>query len=377
MRTCIASLLAAFFLSPCACKKPSPPGPPPDSVVQIAEGPSELPALPFQLPEPKELPAIHNGKDFSKLKPKVLASMAMRAAGEEDYKTALAAQFWAVKNGEPGYYNLACFYARNELYDEAMYCLQKAAIEEWADTEHTFSDPDLKELLEIPRFGAFMGFLEYCQAYWKASKHKATVLYVPQKFDKSKPSPVIVCLHGRWGSPKSFLSGSLQYYADELGIPFVCVSGTRPRGPNAFIWASQPDADAKRIDAALAEVSDRITVAPGSVIAMGFSEGAQVAVEVAARNPEKYSGAIVLSPGADFQLDQAAANVKLKERRFVVTIGGNEHPGNVKLAEQDREWLKKAGANVEYMTFPGIGHTIPRDFDERLPKWIAFILLKE
>jgi predicted esterase len=345
--------------------------------VDIAAGPSELPKPLFEVPEPKELPAVYEGRDLSKLKPNVLAGMAMRAAEAEDYKTALAAQFWAVKKGEGSFYNLACFYARNNMFEEAVYWLQKGAFEEGVDAEWAARDPDLESLFEIPKYSHLIGFLNYCQAYWNASKHKLTVLYVPEKFDKAKPSPVVVCLHGRGGSPKRFLNQSLQYYADELGMPFVCVSGTRPTGPKGFVWAEEPDADAKRIDAALQEVSDRITVAPGSVIAMGFSEGAQVAVEVSVRDPEKYAGAIVLSPGADFHLNQAPESAKLKERRFVVTIGGNEHPGNVKLAEQDRDWLKKAGANVEFVTFPGVGHMIPRDFDERLPKWIAFILVKE
>jgi len=58
----------------------------------------------------------------------------------------------------------------------------------------------------------------------------------------------------------------------------------------------------------------------------------------------------------------------------VVTIGGKEHPGNVALARQDRDWFQKAGVQVQHITFPGVGHMLPRDFDERFPKWVEFIL---
>jgi predicted esterase len=340
----------------------------------IGPAPKELPKPPVALDQPKDLPANHNGTDLSKEDPDDLVAMARAAAEKNDYKTALAAQFWAVKQGEDGRYDLACYYARNQMHSEAIYWIQKAAETEGVDADHAAEDEDLTTLRRDPRWAGVNRFLRQCTAYWKVSGKTTTLVFVPEKFDKKKPSPVIVTLHGRGSRPDHFFGAGTQALADSLGIPFVCVSGTKPTGPKAFVWAVSGDEDAKRIDAALAEAADRITVAPGKVITIGFSEGAQVAVEVAARDPEKYAGGISMSPGADFFLDQVRPAAKLKERRFVVTIGSKEHPGNVMLARQDRDWLQKNAASVNYITFPGIAHTLPADFSERLPKWISYIL---
>jgi len=337
--------------------------------------PNELPKPPEAVAAPKDLPAVHGGKDLSKVDPDELVALARQAAARNDYKTALAAQFWAVKQGNDGHYDLACYYARNRQHDEAIYWLQRAAQTEGVDAQHAGQDEDLETLRRDPRWAAVHRYLRQCAAYWSKSGKTTTLVYVPKGFDKKKPSPVIVTLHGRGSRPDHFFGEETQGLADELKIPFVCVSGTRPTGPKAFVWAADgTDADNKRVDAALAEAADKVTVAPGKVIAIGFSEGAQVALEVAARDPDKFAGGIGMSPGADFHLNQVTPTPPLKERRFVVTIGGSEHPGNVMLARQDRDWFQRAGIQLQYITVPRGGHSLPPHFTDQLPKWVAFIL---
>ena len=108
---------------------------------------------------------------------------------------------------------------------------------------------------------------------------------------------------------------------------------------------------------------------------MGFSQGAQVGLEVAVRHPEDYAGSIVLSPGAEYQLDEAKVSPLLAHRGFVVSCGAQEHPGNVLLAKQDADWLTKAKSHVIHKPYPGVSaHALPRDFTERFPEWIEFIL---
>jgi predicted esterase len=337
--------------------------------------PKELPKLPEAIDPPRDLPATHDGRDFSKLDDDELVAMARAAAARDDYRMALAAQFWAVRNGNDGLYDLACYYARNRKHTEAIYWLQRASQTEGVDDEHAGRDPDLETLRQDQRWAGVHRYLRQCSAYWKKSGKTITLVYVPKGFDKEKASPVIVTLHGRGSRPDHFFGLDTQELAEELKLPFVCVSGTLPTGPKAFVWAADgTTADSKRVDSALAEASDRITAAPGKVITIGFSEGAQVALEVAARDPEKYAGGIGMSPGADFHLDRIDPSPELKERRFVVTIGGNEHPGNIMLARKDRDWFQKAGVPVQHLTFPGIGHSLPRDFTDRLPKWVGYML---
>jgi phospholipase/carboxylesterase len=242
------------------------------------------------------------------------------------------------------------------------------------DPRHASEDDDLDSLRGDPRYAAVMNHLRQAAAYWRVNAKPVTLVYTPDGFDKSKPTPVLVCLHGRGSRPQDFFGETSKKLAASIGLPVVCVSGTRPTGPRSFVWAVDPAADTKRLDDALKAAADKLTPADGKVILIGFSEGAQVAAEVAARNPVRYAGAIVMSPGAEFMLDRATSNPKLRDRRFVVTIGVAEHPGNVTLSRQDWDWLKKAGAQVVYRSFPGVGHSLPPGFVDLLPQWVEFIL---
>ncbi len=121
---------------------------------------------------------------------------------------------------------------------------------------------------------------------------------MPSGYQKGTPLTVVVYLHGLGSKPEDFVNEKCQRHADAANVAIVGVSGTLPRGPDKFVWAVDPERDAKRVRDALAEVADRVTVKPAHVIALGFSQGAQVGVEIAVRNPEEFAGAIVLSPGA-------------------------------------------------------------------------------
>ena len=67
----------------------------------------------------------------------------------------------------------------------------------------------------------------------------------------------------------------VQRWADELNVAFVGVSGTKAKAATRFVWAEDAKADMARVTAALAEVKDKVTIKPGSLIAFGFSQGAQ------------------------------------------------------------------------------------------------------
>jgi len=126
---------------------------------------------------------------------------------------------------------------------------------------------------------------------------------------------------------------------------------------------------------ALSEVSDRLTIKRGQVITFGFSQGAQVGLEIAVRFPEEYAGSIVASAGAQSRLKEVKPSPLLAKRGFVVVCGAKEAPGNVQLTANDAAWLRGAKAQVIHKAYPGMAaHALPADFDERFPEWVKFIL---
>lgn len=331
------------------------------------------PKWPFEVKEPAAPPKKVKDIDLTDIAPGDLSALAMKATRAENHDLAVTFEYWAVKGGGGSQYNLACYYSLAGNADAAFFWLLSAGEKEGADPEHAAVDTDFANIRKDKRFKDAIKYLEQSAEYHRKSAKPVTLSYFPKKHDPKKPTYVLILLHGRGSAPSQFFGDLTQELSDDLGIPIVSVSGTQPTGPKRFVWSQDPKKDADRLDAALATLADKLTVAPAGRITLGFSEGGQMAVEIAARDPERYAGAIGMSPGAEFSLGDAKADAKLKGKKFFVTIGTEEHPGNKLLADKDTEWLKKAGVEVELLKFKGIGHTLPEDFTDQLPKWVKVI----
>jgi predicted esterase len=120
----------------------------------------------------------------------------------------------------------------------------------------------------------------------------------PKGYKPGTPVPVFIALHGLGSQPEDFgRSGEPQDLADELGAAIVSISATEPWGKNSFSWKEDFEADWTHIQKSLERVKDKVTPQPGRCIAAGFSQGGQLAAELAAAHPDFFAGAIVMSPG--------------------------------------------------------------------------------
>jgi predicted esterase len=369
-----------FGFTACSSKAP-PPGsgtivePPVVEPPKPPHTPISKPVPPLKLAAPAALAEQLNGENLAAMNADGLFRGAREAMANGDYPRAAAFQYWYVQKAKKGLYDLACFLGRTRQVDPAFYWLQKSALEEGVDSRHAERDADLESLRGDPRWGQVSTFLLDCNRYFESAPLAHTVLVLPKKYTKGTPIPAVMWLHGRNSRPEDLLGTAAQVYADQMNVALIGVSGTKPRGPRSFVWAEDPAADAKRLGDALAEVADRVTVQEGRVITLGFSQGAQVGLEVAVRHPEVYAGSIVLSPGAKIRLKEAAPSPLLAKRGFVVSCGTKELRGYVELTALDAQWLEKAGAQVIHKPYPGVtAHDFPTDFPQRFPEWVRFIL---
>src|SRR5262249_4066280 len=220
-------------------------------------------------------------------------------------------------------YNLACFLARTGQTDPAFYWLQLAAIEEGVDSQHAQIDEDLISLRRDSRWEEVRQYLEDCNRYFESAPIARTAVILPKDYQKGTPIPAVLWLHGLGSRPEYFINHGCQEYADELNVALIGARGTKRIGPRSFVWAEDPEKDARRLRDALAEVSDRVTVKKGYVITLGFSQGAQVGLDVAVRYPEEYAGSIVLSPGAQPRLDDVQPSQLPAGRRNIRGKGGS------------------------------------------------------
>jgi predicted esterase len=360
--------LLAASLATTACVR----GPAVPSSASSGSGGKPMPPLPIETPLPP--PAMYKDQDMRTMPEAQLDQLTRRAVAAKDYPHAAILQYWIADRTKAGYYDLACYLARSGTPDPAFYWLQVAALDEGVDADYADADEDLAPLRADPRWPEVRTYLAACNRYFETSGTRHTPLLVPKGYAKGTPITVIVWLHGLGSTPDDFVNDSGQPLADRLNAAIVGVSGTVPRGPKKFVWAMDAERDAKWVRDALAGVADRVTIKPGHLIAFGFSQGAQVGIEIAVRNPEEYAGAIALSPGADAHLDGVKPSSLLARRGFVLAWGEDEAPGNVQLAKYDARWLGDAKAQVRQKEYPGIReHTFPRDFAARFPEWVKFI----
>jgi phospholipase/carboxylesterase len=388
----VGMLLVTFGLTPlagCGGGNPGPAGDPsaplPTPVAKYrvipptaaaAKPVPPAPKPPLTLKTPADPAKLFNKTDLSAEGADDLLGLAGQAAARKNYKLAAQAQHWAVKKAGEGRYNLACYYALAKQPDAALYFLQEAAEKEGFDSTDAQRDADLAGLRRDPRFKQVVEYAQAVGEHAKLATPPASLLYMPAKFDAAQPTPVVLLLHGRGSNPDNFLGPETQKYADKLGVPVISVSGTDATGPKSFVWAVNVERDFQRLDAAVQKhaFEMKFQPQPGQFVAVGFSEGAQVGLEVALRHPELFAGAVAISPGAADQFAGFRPHPMLKKRHFVITVGSAEARGNILLAEHDKQQLTKLDIPAELVTVPNGGHALPPDFDTKFPEWVSMIL---
>ena len=341
----------------------------------------EKPKPPLDLAPPPEPSSTWRENDLTKAEAEELRAEARHLAYEEELpEEGAQLQHWALK-ADPtrGHYNLACFYSMAGKLDAAFYWLQYCGMDgEGMDPDWVQEDSDLENARKDERWKAVHEYIAACSAWWEKNGEPRTVLTLPQGYTKGTEIAALVGLHGLGAEPEDFSGGpAFQRLADRLGAAVIGVSGTRRGGKRNFAWSEEPGRDMARVKAALDEVKDRVSIRAGRVVVIGFSQGAQLAVELPARDPETFAGGIALCPGGRKQCQLGSIEKPselLAGRAFVLIDGELEQEGNLALGAADEKWLSARGALVLRHVYPGMGHSFPPDDLNNFEIWTRIIL---
>ena len=175
----------------------------------------------------------------------------------------------------------------------------------------------------------------------------------------------MVMLHGR-GAPAEDMLG----LAGELGVADIAYLAPQADGftwyPNTFLaplesnepWLS---AALGAVERALAEVAEA-GIPTERTLLLGFSQGACLTTEFAARHPGPYGGVVGLTggligpPGTPRDYPGSLAGVP-------VFLGCSDRDPHIPLERVDEttEVLGGMGAQVDRRIYPGMGHTVNQD----------------
>ncbi|HVT88326.1 MAG TPA: dienelactone hydrolase family protein [Tepidisphaeraceae bacterium] len=175
----------------------------------------------------------------------------------------------------------------------------------------------------------------------------------------------ILLIHGRGASPEDMI----ELY-EELNVPHCAALAPEAAGrtwyPHSFLApleANQPylDSALNRIESIVAELLSR-NIPSSRIALLGFSQGACLTLEFAARHPRVYgavigfTGGLIGPAGTDRDYPGSLAGTP-------VFLGAGDPDPHVPFERvlETEQTFKKMGAAVELRRYPGLPHTINRD----------------
>lgn len=223
---------------------------------------------------------------------------------------------------------------------------------------------------EAPDRAAFEADLAALQ-----SIQSRVVVTLPDDVTYEERLPTVFFFHGYGWHPGFVEQDLVQAWADAHGWAFVGVSATNLRIAGRFDWSEVDEHDFARVDAVRDALYEHGPFDPTRSIATGFSQGGVLAAKLLAAQPDRWRGAVALSPGAVHH-QPVLADADLTGHRVVVTAGAAERGSIVSIARQFDAELRARGAAVELRLTEGMSeHTFPPDFETLLPLWVQAMLV--
>lgn len=175
----------------------------------------------------------------------------------------------------------------------------------------------------------------------------------------------LVMIHGRGGDATGILPLANHFEAQGFALAAPSARGNTwyperfiaPRAANEPYLSSALNAVGQLV-ASLKEAG----IPSQKIVLLGFSQGACLAVEYAARNPQRYGGVVVLSGGligAEGELTGYEGSLE----GTPVFLGCSDVDFHIPVqrVHESETVLKGLGAVVDKRIYPGMGHTINDD----------------
>jgi predicted esterase len=181
----------------------------------------------------------------------------------------------------------------------------------------------------------------------------------------SEASRAVILLHGRGASAEDILGLAAEYALPDLAYlaPQAAASTWYPQRFIAPLAANEPwlTSALLRVDT-LVQHSVQAGIPHDQIVLLGFSQGACLALEYAARNARRYGGVVGYSGGL-IGPDGTPRDYAGSLAGTPVFLGCSDIDAHIPLArvQEAASVLTNLGASVETRIYPGMGHTINQD----------------
>ena len=174
-------------------------------------------------------------------------------------------------------------------------------------------------------------------------------MFVPSGYDKSKPFPLIIALHGMGGDENSYFAvygqGAFKTEAEKHGYIVACPKGRKP----ASMYVGDAEKDVMDV---IAEVRRAYNVDPDRIYLTGHSMGGFGTWSVAMDHPDVFAALAPISGGAN----TPASMSRIAHIPQLVVHGDNDPTVPVERSRVMVAMGKKLGAEIKYIEVPGGDH---------------------
>jgi dienelactone hydrolase len=184
------------------------------------------------------------------------------------------------------------------------------------------------------------------------------IVYVPSDYSPARRWPLIACYHGQAGQPTTWPFKDLT-----AGKGFIILGmGYLPDIAKPMTMAELDHYASREVDCALAAVAlveGRLKVDREQLIVGGFSMGGWIASAMGEAGAGTWAGVAILGAGRrkfDTPLKPPGA-----VRKKPIYIGCGDKDPNFPAAQKGAEFYRKAGADVTFEPYPGLGHQMKMD----------------
>jgi phospholipase/carboxylesterase len=187
--------------------------------------------------------------------------------------------------------------------------------------------------------------------------------YVPPWYDPSKPTPLIVALHGGSGHGRLFLWNWLPEARSR------CLIVVAPTAIGSTWSLMEPEIDSQNLNAILMRVRDRWNIDPGHMLLTGMSDGGTFTLLSGLADDSPFTH---LAPAAasfhPFLLSMTSPG-RLTGLPVHLTHGAEDWMFPVSMARTAHRMLASAGAAVVYRELADLSHAYPRDGQGEVLDW--------
>ncbi|MFY9553571.1 MAG: prolyl oligopeptidase family serine peptidase [Blastocatellia bacterium] len=174
-------------------------------------------------------------------------------------------------------------------------------------------------------------------------------VFVPTAYDKSKPTPLIIALHGMGGDENSYFlaygQGAFKVEAEKRGYLVACPKGRKP----ASMYIGDAEKDVMDV---IAEVRRVYNIDPDRIYLTGHSMGGFGTWSVAMSHPDVFAAIAPVSGGANFPGGMS----KIVHIPELVIHGDNDPTVPVERSRVMVAMGKKLGVEIKYIEVPGGDH---------------------